>query len=202
MTEKGGKMMLRTALLDGDTVRPERVLDDDVCTCCPTSAAQLPSGPLVVYRDRSPQEIRDIGFIRRVDSGWTKPSILQADNWFMPGCPVNGPSIATHEDLVAIARYTVINYKSHVILSLSRNGDTEWQEVVLDQDQPLGRCMTVCTADAVLVVWISGGEKAGLQLAVVTHDGQIKGRATLVGIDGGRSSGMQNDKPRRRHLGG
>jgi hypothetical protein len=190
MTGTSGKMMLRTALIDGDTIGTERVLDDDVCTCCPVSAAALPSGPMVVHRDRSFTEMRDIAFTRRVDSKWIEPSLVQADNWFMPGCPVNGPSIATHKDLVAISRYTVIDYKGQVILSLSKNGKMEWKEIVLDKDEPIGRCTVVCTENTVLVVWISSGNNGGLELAEVTHDGQIKRRATLARIDSGRSSGM------------
>ena len=48
MTKPTGKMTLRTAILDGDQIRDERMLDDNVCTCCPTSAVPLTAGPIVV----------------------------------------------------------------------------------------------------------------------------------------------------------
>ena len=48
MAKESGKMMLRTAILDGNKIKDERVLDDDVCTCCPISAAQLANGPMVI----------------------------------------------------------------------------------------------------------------------------------------------------------
>ena len=50
MAKKGGKMMLRTAILDGNKINAERVLDNDVCTCCPTSAVPLAAGAMVIYR--------------------------------------------------------------------------------------------------------------------------------------------------------
>ena len=77
------------------------MLDDNVCTCCPTSAVPLTAGPIVVYRDRSQREIRD-SFILRTENKWTEPAHWK-DNWLMPGCPVNGASIATNGDLVAIS---------------------------------------------------------------------------------------------------
>ena len=192
MAKKGGKMMLRTAVLDGNKIKAERVLDDDVCTCCPTSAAQLAAGPVVVYRDRSPKEIRDISFTRRMDERWTKPGIVHADNWFFPGCPVNGSSIATHGNLVAISRYTVVNNKAQVILRLSQNGQIKsGRDIVLDKKQPVGRCTTVCTKNAVITVWIGReGEQTVLRLAQVSPDGKLVRSATLAPIDGTRSSGM------------
>ena len=192
MTKEGGKMMLRTAILDGGKIKEARVLDDDVCTCCPTSAAQITTGPMVVYRDRSPKEIRDIGFTHKKDSGWSKPSTVHTDNWFFPGCPVNGPSIASHGDLVAISRFTVSNNKAQVILRLSKPDKMKFgKEIVLDQNSPVGRCATVSTKDAVFTVWIGNeGKHTTLQMAQVSPAGKIERRTTLAPIDKNRSSGM------------
>ena len=49
-------------------------------------------GPVAVYRDRSPEEIRDISVVRLVDGVWTEPAPVHADNWMIEGCPVNGPA--------------------------------------------------------------------------------------------------------------
>lgn len=186
-----GKMTLRTAVLDGEKIEGEHLLDDDVCTCCPISAVSLSQGPMVVYRDRSAKEIRDISFIRRMGEGWTEPSIIHEDKWFMPGCPVNGSSIATSGGLIAVSRFTVIDKKARVVLSLLKNGQTKWQDIVIDNEGPVGRCSTVCTEDAVFVFWI--GRQAGkavLRLAQFTHDGQIESKTTLAHLKSGRSSGM------------
>ena len=192
MSKPKGKMMLRTAILDGDQIKEERVLDEDVCTCCPTSAVELSGGPIVVYRDRSPQEIRDISFILGSGRKWAEPTRLQADNWLMPGCPVNGASVATTGNLVAVSRFTVIHKKAQVILRLFKEGQIKsGKEIVLDKNVPIGRCATVCTADSIYTVWI-GLEKnqTVLWLAQVSPAGEIKRKITLTSIDGNRSSGM------------
>jgi len=192
MSKPKGKMMLRTAILDGDQIKEERVLDEDVCTCCPTSAVELSGGPIVVYRDRSHQEIRDISFILGSGRKWSEPTRLQADNWLMPGCPVNGASVATTGNLVAVSRFTVIHKKAQVILRLFKEGQIKsGKEIVLDKNVPIGRCATVCTADSIYTVWI-GLEKnqTVLWLAQVSPAGEIKRKITLTSIDGNRSSGM------------
>jgi len=192
MSKPKGKMMLRTAILDGDQIKEERVLDEDVCTCCPTSAVELSDGPIVVYRDRSPQEIRDISFILGSGRKWAEPTRLQADNWLMPGCPVNGASVATTGNLVAVSRFTVIHKKAQVILRLFKEGQIKsGKEIVLDKNVPIGRCATVCTTDSIYTVWI-GLEKnqTVLWLAQVSPAGEIKRKITLTSIDGNRSSGM------------
>lgn len=192
MTNSTGSMMLRTAILKGDQIMDERVLDDNVCTCCPTSAVQLSAGPIVVYRDRSPQEIRDISHVLRSEDGWSESATLKADNWFMPGCPVNGASIATSGGLVAISRFTVINNKAQVILRLFKEGQIKsGKEIVLDKNAPIGRCATVSTKDSVYTVWI--GLKKNhtvLRLAQVSPTGEIMLETALAPIDGNRSSGM------------
>ena len=192
MTTPTGKMMLRTAVIDEDQIKNERVLDKDVCTCCPTSAVQLPNGPVVVYRDRSSQEIRDISFILRSDDKWSKPSTLQSDNWLMPGCPVNGASIAARKDLVAVSRFTVIHNKSQVILRLIKNKNMKsGKDIILDKNAPIGRCVTVCSKDSIFTAWIGLHKKQTvLRLAEVSPVGEIIRHSTLTTINANRSSGM------------
>ena len=66
--EMSGAMGLRAAVFDPNGRQlSETVLDDRVCECCPTAAAETSQGPIVAYRDRSPTEIRDIYVARLVD---------------------------------------------------------------------------------------------------------------------------------------
>ena len=192
MSKPKGKMMLRSAILEGDQIKEEIVLDDDVCTCCPTSAIQLSNGPIVVYRDRSPQEIRDISFVLGKDGKWSKPTSLQVDNWLMPGCPVNGASIATTGNLVAVSRFTVINNKAQVILRLFRESQNKsGKDLVLDKNAPIGRSTTVCTEDSIYTVWIGFDKKRSvLRMAEVSLAGEIKRNIILTPIDKNRSSGI------------
>ena len=192
MKKPTGKMMLRTAILDGNEIKSENMLDDDVCTCCPTGAIQLPSGSAVVYRDRLPQEIRDISLVHLKNNAWSKPSRIEKDNWVMPGCPVNGPSIATNGNIIAVSRFTVIKNKAKIILRLFKDGQTaSGKEITLDEDIPVGRCTTVCSKDAVYNIWIGVDKKQTvLRMAEVSLSGKIKRKITLVPIDKDRSSGM------------
>lgn len=192
MKKPTGKMMLRTAILDGNEIKSENMLDDDVCTCCPTGAIQLPSGSAVVYRDRLPQEIRDISLVHLKNNTWSKPSRIQKDNWVMPGCPVNGPSISTNGNIIAVSRFTVIKNKAKIILRLFKVGQAEsGKEITLDENVPVGRCTTVCSEDAVYNIWIGVDKKQTvLRMAEVSLSGKIKRKITLVPIDKDRSSGM------------
>ena len=192
MKKPTGKMMLRTAILDGNEIKSENMLDDDVCTCCPTGAIQLPSGSAVVYRDHLPQEIRDISLVHLKNNAWSKPSRIEKDNWVMPGCPVNGPSIATNGNIIAVSRFTVIKNKAKIILRLFKDGQTaSGKEITLDENIPVGRCTTVCSKDAVYNIWIGVDKKQTvLRMAEVSLSGKIKRKITLVPIDKDRSSGM------------
>lgn len=192
MKKTTGKMMLRTAILDGNKIKSEHMVDDDVCTCCPTAAIQLPSGSAVVYRDRLPQEIRDISLVHLKNDGCSKPSRIQKDNWVMPGCPVNGPSIATNGNIIAVSRFTVIKNKAKIILKLFKDGQVKsGKEIILDENVPVGRCVTVCSKDSVYNIWIGVDKNQSvLRMAEVSLFGKIKRKMTLVPIDEDRSSGM------------
>src|SRR5688572_20657954 len=99
---EGGAMALRTAFV-GDAVGKSDVLDRKVCDCCQTGAAATAGGPLVVYRDRSDAEIRDVAAVRRSGNRWTAPKPVVLDGWEIGGCPVNGPAIAAAGRRVAVA---------------------------------------------------------------------------------------------------
>ena len=72
-----GAMTLRGARinLQGNVVNSTE-LDHSICDCCQTSAAMTLKGPVVVYRDRTEEEIRDISIVRWQDNDtWTAPSL-------------------------------------------------------------------------------------------------------------------------------
>ena len=103
-------MTLRSAVItpDGELTQEQEV-DESVCDCCQTDMAMTVSGPIAAYRDRTTEEIRDI-YISRVENGrWLPGTLLHADNWTIPGCPVNGPSIVAKGEQVAVAWFTAAN---------------------------------------------------------------------------------------------
>lgn len=136
-----GAMTLRFATLDS-AGRPTEaaVLDDRTCDCCPTAMVVATSGPVVAYRDRSEDEIRDIAVVRHVDGGWTEPVIPHADDWHIEGCPVNGPALDAVDSRVALAWFTAANDTARVWLAVSEDGGATWGErVQIDEGSPVGR---------------------------------------------------------------
>ena len=51
----------------------ESELDEAACDCCQTSIAMTNNGPIVVYRDRDENEVRDIYTIRNINGVWDGP---------------------------------------------------------------------------------------------------------------------------------
>ena len=103
----GGPMALRSAMFDAQLQRSgETEVDASTCDCCQTDVALTPRGAVLAYRDRTPAEIRDIAVTRLEGGRWTPPRMVHADGWRMPGCPVNGPSIAADGDRVLVGWYT------------------------------------------------------------------------------------------------
>jgi hypothetical protein len=161
-----GDMTLRYAALGPDG-RPsdEALLDARVCECCQTSAAATRDGAIVVYRDRSAEEIRDIGVARLVKGKWTTPRVVHADGWKIDACPVNGPSVASDGALrAAVAWYTAANEKPRVSVAFSADqGETFSAPVTVSDATPAGRVSAVLLADGSAVVsWLeiagAGGE--------------------------------------------
>ena len=68
-------MSLRAAHFDrGGKQLSEDAVDRRVCECCPTAAAVTTDGPIVVYRNRSADEVRDIYLSRFTGEAWTVPA--------------------------------------------------------------------------------------------------------------------------------
>lgn len=102
-----GQMTIRGAVIDKQGNKSnEWELDNRVCDCCQTAAANTTNGPVVVYRDRSEQEIRDVSIVRLIDGKWTTPKPIFTDNWKIEGCPVNGPRIDAIGNSLAVAWFT------------------------------------------------------------------------------------------------
>jgi hypothetical protein len=113
-------MTLRYAAIDADgNLSDEAQLDERVCECCQTSAALTSEGVMAVYRDRSQTEVRDIYSVRQSNGAWGSPRLVNADNWEINGCPVNGPSIAADGRRVAVAWFTEAGKQPRVKIAFS-----------------------------------------------------------------------------------
>ena len=153
----GGAMTLRTARIDGALQRSdEQRLDAMTCDCCQTDAALTGRGPLLVYRDRTTDEIRDVSVARFEGGRWTTPSLVHADHWTMPACPVNGPAVAARGTDAIVAWYTAAGDVPTLKLARSSDaGDTFAAPVVFDRgEQVQGRVDVALGADDAWVAWV------------------------------------------------
>ncbi|WP_291870868.1 hypothetical protein [Maribacter sp.] len=127
-----GSMSIRAAEVSTDgTVSNNVLLDDRTCSCCQTTAAITDNGPVVLYRDRSNEEIRDISITRRVNGEWTKPKAIHDDGWKINGCPVNGPKISAIGNNLVVAWFTAVNNEPKVKLVFSSDGGENFDNPIL-----------------------------------------------------------------------
>lgn len=78
----GGAMHVNFSTLGGaGLIGAARTLDDRACDCCQTATAMTSRGPIVTYRDRSAEEIRDIVVTRQVRGEWTPAVPVANDGW-------------------------------------------------------------------------------------------------------------------------
>ena len=171
----------------------EVLLDGRVCDCCQTSAVWTDRGAIVVYRDRSEKEVRDISAVRYVDGRWSAPQTLAADNWEINGCPVNGPAIAALGRRLAVAWFAAPD-KPRVRVAFSADAGETWSApFVVDDRRPIGRVDVVLLpkGDA-LVSWMEQTEKgAELRVRRFAPDGGRSPGIVVADSSAARSSGFQ-----------
>jgi hypothetical protein len=198
--DKGGNahagdwnMQLRTAMIQSDTeLSDEYILDYRVCECCPTAAIETADGILIAYRNRSDEEIRDIYLVRYANDAWSDPYPVHIDGWNIAGCPVNGPSLASDGNRVAVAWYTAADNEARVYVSFSRDGGRTFHTPYrVDEGLPLGRVAVEMLHDrSVLVVWVEANEEnAALLVRRVYPDGSVSPAEQIALISDDRSSG-------------
>ena len=190
----GGDMTLRYVKIKRDgTLTDEAVLDARVCECCQTSAALTEAGPVVVYRDRSDNEMRDISIVRLVNGQWSQPRTVAPDNWQINGCPVNGPSVAAAGKRVAVAWFTAVNNQPRVKLAFSNDGGAAFDgPLIIDDGNPAGRVEALLLDDgSALVCWLEKLPTGGaVRVRRIWPDGK-RGEAITVSTTGAaRSNGF------------
>lgn len=191
----GGPMTLRTALITTG-VAEGAVLDPRVCDCCGTSAAMTSEGPVLVYRDRSEDELRDIAIVRLGKAGAERPRTVHHDGWRVAGCPVNGPAVAAEGPRVAVAWYTYAESQHRVRMAFSSDaGKSFGSPIEVDGPRgrraPLGRVDLVLDSQGALVSWIAvEREDAALWVRRVTPAGELGREVLITPTRAGRDSGF------------
>ena len=183
-----------TSIAPSGSFGPESIIDERICDCCQTDVAVTPRGPVVVYRDRSDAEIRDIYAMRQEGATWTTPVVVHNDNWKISGCPVNGPAIAARGDTVAVAWFTAADDTARVKLAYSTDaGATFSPPLRIDGGLPIGR-VDVQLGDSAraIVAWLERTDSAAAELRVraVMPNGALSAPVTLALTSGARGSGF------------
>ena len=191
----GGAMTLRGAFVssEGD-IYGDLQLDERVCDCCQTGAAMTASGPVVVYRDRSEAEVRDISIVRYVENeGWTSPQSVCKDNWKIEGCPVNGPSIDAIENDVVVAWFSEVKGTPKVQISFSEDGGATFGlPVRVDSNETLGRVgVVLLDPKTAAVCWLENkGDDTLIQVRSVESSGMLGDVMTISQTSSERASGF------------
>lgn len=156
-------MTLRTAVFDADgTESFSSLVDELTCDCCQTDVAVTDEGPVVAYRDRTTDEVRDIYLSRRESGAWRTGAAVADDNWLVPACPVNGPIVRANGKRVAVAWFTAANDQPRVKAAWSGDsGRTFAAPIEVSSERPLGHVAAVMLADGDLVVGWHGSAGEG-----------------------------------------
>jgi hypothetical protein len=187
------EMMLLSTTYGAAGLGDEVAIDDRVCECCQTAVASAARGPVVVYRDRSPEEVRDIAVSRFIDGTWSAPRRVHADNWVINACPVNGPAIDARDDDVVVGWFTAADETPRVRIAFSSDGGASFDApVTIDDGHPVGRVDVLFVADRqALVVWLERiGEDAEIRGRLVRSDGRTGSSASLASTTAGRAGGF------------
>ncbi|WPP50182.1 sialidase family protein [Catalinimonas niigatensis] len=192
--EHGGAMTLHATTFDySGNMGEEAELDHRICDCCQTDVVNTDQGLVVVYRDRSEEEIRDIYITRQVNEEWTAPQAVYADQWQLKGCPVNGPAIAAEGQHVAVAWFTAADNTPKVQMAFSDDyGASFSQPVQIDHGKPLGRVdVIVLNDEQMMVSWMeANNEGAEIRAAVLNTSLQLLTDKRIAHTASSRSSGF------------
>ncbi len=187
-------MTLRhTTIAPDGTLGAEQELDARVCDCCQTTVAQSDERVLVFYRDRSEEEIRDIGVVALEDSAWTAPRIVHADAWRIDACPVNGPQSDARGSHVALAWFTAAGDEPRVnVVFSSDGGRTFGPPVRIDDGAPGGRVDLLMLEDGSAVVsWLERVDgSAEIRLRRVAPEGAMSEPTIVTRTGAERASGF------------
>ena len=188
------EMTLRSAIINNKgEILNEYLMDTRVCECCQTDSAMTNNGPIVVYRDRSEKEVRDIYYVRQINNKWTEPKPIFSDNWEIYGCPVNGAAISTKDDTVAVVWFTMAHNTPKVKVAFSKdNGETFAIPINIGDVDPMGRVdIEVLEDGSALVSWVDIVEdNTVIMLQKVDSGGTVSKLITLTETSESRSSGF------------
>ena len=186
--ESASGMTLRSAHFDSTgTASNEQIIDDLSCDCCQTDVAITSDGPVVVYRDRTRDEIRDIYISRFIDGAWEGNEAVHNDGWNIAGCPVNGPVVKANGETVVVSWFTAANNEPKIKTAWSNDsGRTFAPPITVTDTNASGYVGSALLSDDTIVVsWIckTGSHKSGICYQEVNSDGSVGALESLEAQD-------------------
>jgi len=186
--------LMSAVIASSGTVSDEQTVDNDVCTCCPTSLVKTSTGFVAAYRNHTSEEIRDIYTVREEAGKWQTGTSLHNDGWHINGCPVNGAALAQRQDEIAIAWYSGLEEKASLQVGFSNDGGATFPVIrKIDADRgasrPIGRpAIAFLGPGDALVTWLT--HEHGLSRLVAaqvrSHDSELHrieiGQGTTDGL--------------------
>lgn len=192
--DAGGDMSIRYATVDANgTIANDVELDGRACECCTTGMAMASSGPVIVYRDRSVDEVRDISYVAKTANGWTEPARVNADDWKINACPVNGPQIDAIGTRAVTAWFTAAQEKGRAYVAFSDDGGVTFAKPVqIDEGKPIGRLDVLLLDEATaLVTWLeqtaAGGE---IRARRIGRNGRVEPAVKIADSSTARAAGF------------
>lgn len=185
-----GSMSLRAAVINPTGAKlKEWELDNKTCDCCQTTAVLTAAGPVVIYRDRSDEEIRDMSIVRLVNDAWTQPEPINADQWKIAGCPVNGPRADASGNNLVVAWFTASENQPKVNVAFSsNNGESFSKPVLVNKEQTIGRVDVILVDENnAIVSWMEG---AAINAMRISKDGTTGRPVQIAKTSEARSSGF------------
>ncbi|MCX7627477.1 MAG: hypothetical protein N2Z69_03585 [Methylophilaceae bacterium] len=172
----------------------EEIIDDNTCTCCWPAAAVSSLGPVVAWRGRTEEEIRDIRLAIHRDGTWSPPMQLGGEGWKIAGCPVNGPALAARGERVVAAWFTAQGGRPRVRAAFSEDGGSKFGlPLEIDKEAPLGRIGVAWLDDTSAVISWMKAAKGGLSEVAVRRlfpDGRHGPELRVAQLSAGRDSGV------------
>lgn len=191
------RFSLRYALIHRDGhVDSDRVIDDNTCTCCWTTSAVSTKGPVVMWRSRRGDEIRDHHLAQFVEGVWSEPLPVSQEGWSIAGCPVNGPSIAANGTFLVASWFTAEGNRPRVRSAFADDSSLQFDRVLdIDELKPIGRTSVRWLTDkTAVVIWLTAMDKvtrkANIAARTMNLDGSLGKIKLLSEISPGRDSGV------------
>ncbi len=195
---------LRAAVVEGGVPKDETLLDAQVCDCCRTDAGRTEEGPIVSFRNRAADEVRDAHVVRgaRPDSPdaaggevgrtWEDPRPVGGGGWRIHGCPVNGPGLDAIGRDVVVAWFTAANKSPRVEVAFSSDsGKTFGPATRVDETKPAGRVDVAWVGEAAYVSWVDRTDTGlAVRLRRVRHDGAVDPPQTIADLPIGNDPGF------------